>query len=162
MHSYTHMLILRPCQNVRECPKEAATISLYASHTRLHMSGRVRGTVVLLVFVSNIGGQALDMHFAATVYTSAEWKMKGVYTCNNTILIIPCSCGIDLDLFYTWGNSFVYTSELPLSSRDMWYIIERKIRSIGLSEAVYFPQGTHTNTDGLGDQRLLGTDHLVT
>ena len=32
--SYTHiMLIRRPCQNVRECPKEAVTISLYASHT---------------------------------------------------------------------------------------------------------------------------------
>ena len=53
-----------------------------------------------------------------------------------TVLIIPCRCGIDLDLFYTWGNSFVYTSELPLSS---WYIIERKIRSMGFSEAVYFP-----------------------
>ena len=166
--SYTHMLIRRPCQNVRECPKEAVTISLYASHTT-HVwtcEGDSGSSWSYWCLCTILEAQLLACTLLPLyIYrVEMEWSSSRCFcTCNNTVLIIPCRCGIDLDLFCTRGHSFVYTSELPLSSRDMWYIIQRKIRSMGFSEAVDFPQGTHTNTDGLGikdwgsktgDQRL--------
>ena len=60
--------------------------------------------------------------------------------CNDTVLIILLRYGIGFVLFWTWGHTFVYTSELPLSSRYMRYGIERKVRSMGFSEAVNLPQ----------------------
>ena len=69
--------------------------------------------------------------------------------CNNTVLIFLRG-GIGFSLFWSWRHTFVYSSELPLSSRNMRYVIERKVRSMGFSEAVNFPQRAHTHSDGLG------------
>ena len=136
---HTHMLIRRPCQNVRECPKEAVTISLYASHTT-HVwtcegdsgSSRSYWCLCTILEAQLLACTLLPLY----IYRVEIERSSSRCFCTCTVLIIPCRCGIDRDLFYTWGNSFVYTSELPLSS---WYIIERKIRSMGFSEAVYFP-----------------------
>ena len=120
----------------------------------LRMSGRVRGTVgppglslVLAVCWSPSCCHTLCCHCECT-----EWKCKGrcVCVCNHTIITILLSYGIGLDLFWTGRSSFVYFSKLPLSPRDLGYIIERKVRPVGFYEAVNFPQGTHTNSDSLG------------
>ena len=113
------------------------------------MSGRVRGTV---------GPPGLT----GVCVLSTEWKLKGVAAGVSVPVLTQSSLSlVDVGLtltFCTWRHSFVYTSELPLSSGDMWYITERKVRSMGFSEAVYFLQGTHTALMDWGSK----ADHLVT
>ena len=76
--------------------------------------------------------------------------MKGVAAGVSVPVITQSSLSLaDMGLtltFFTLGEAvfLVYTGELPLSSRDMWYIIQRKMRSMGFSEVVYFPNTTKT------------------
>ena len=137
--SYTNMLILRPYQNVRECPKEAVTISLYASHT-MHVwtcegdSGSSLSYWCLCTIKLILEAQLLACTLRPLYIYRVEIERSSsrfFCTCNTTVFIIPSRCGVDLDLFCTWGHSFVSTSELFLSSRDMWHIIERKVWSMG-------------------------------
>ena len=77
----------------------------HCTHLTLRMSGWTVSYWCLCI--CNIGGPALGMHFAATVYTSTERSSCRFFcTCNNTVLIISCRCGVDLDVFYTLGPQF--------------------------------------------------------
>ena len=91
-----------------------------------------------------------SMGFSGTVYFLCETWLS-----NQGCFETEGHTGVSLrDFSFSWGHSFVYTSELPLSSRNMSYIIERKIRSMGFSETVYFLQGTHTNSMDWGSNAV--------
>ena len=107
------MLILRPNQNVRECPKEAVT----ASHTT-HVWTCDRDSGSTWSYWCLCTAQLLTCTLLPLyIYiVEIEYIAAGVSVPVITFLII---CGTDLDLFCTWEHSFIYTSELPLSSRDI-------------------------------------------
>ena len=52
--------------------------------------------------------------------------------------------------FFVLGDTLLSTPVSFLFLLDTWGDIERKVQSIGFSEAVNLPQGVHTNSDGLG------------
>ena len=58
--------------------------------------------------------------------------------CNNTIFTVFVRCVIRLGLLCTGGHTNVNTSEFPLSLGDFGYSIEKKVRSVGFSEAINF------------------------
>ena len=135
-------------QNVRECPKEAERGSYHLTVRISHyacLAGRcLTGVCVYAILEAQL--------LACTLLPLYIHLLKGVAAGFSVPVITQSSLsladvGLILTFFTLWGHSFVYTSELFLSSRDMWYIIERKVWSMGFSEVVYFHQGTHTNTD---------------
>ena len=135
------MLICRPCQNVRECPKEAVTISLYASHTT-HVwtcegdSGSSRSYWCLCTILE---AQLLACTLLPLYIYRVEIERSSsrcFCTCTQSSLSLA---GVELTLtFFTPGETVLSTPVSFLFLRGI-YIIERKIRSMGFSEAVYFP-----------------------
>ena len=85
------------------------------------------------------------MHSAATVHLQSGILGRCFWVCSNTILNVFVTCGIRLGLLCTGGHTLVHTSKLPLSLRDVGCSIERKVRSVGDSEAINFAQGTYTS-----------------
>ena len=120
--SYTHMLILRPCEN-GECPKQAVIISLYASHTTHAWTceGDSGSSWSYWCLCTILVAQLLTLTLLPLYIYSVEIA-AGVSV---PVKTQPSSSFADVGLtltFCTWEHSFVYTCELPLSSRNMSYI----------------------------------------